>query len=482
MQSITHRLESAMNFSISPPSKTAHRWILGSLVGLSLAIGLLAFLFHPRMSLTQGIMSNELNPDGTPSIELQRAISSLKSMGVSLNFKTEVDMASAKPHLTMLLEDPQVDWVLAPNTGAELPSEVTDPFVSLGIIRYVPIGFFVHQGEQRIHRLSDLKGKRIVIWATPEGNAKPVFSPGGAKASPYSNDMIFEKIFTLAGVTPENTPIINTWPDPLLTTKDWDVIIHRIPDDLDSPNGMMQEFEGIPSLLLEGKIELASFVDTDAVSGKLPMLRALSYPASGINVAHGIPKTDIPVIAYTVSAIARKDIADGVLLALAHDLKSRYGNSGTLLGDRGEFPNFSSQEAFKPSQIAADFYSKGMPLGRQFIPPAMYEILVKTIYLMIPLITLVWPIMQLGPNIYGAYSQLRLQRYYWEMVRIERRFPKAGPAERKASLQRLFDIDRELLTLQLPKLHGAFVSDLYEARSYVDLVITRLSDRPAEKA
>jgi hypothetical protein len=68
------------------------------------------------------------------------------------------------------------------------------------------------------------------------------------------------------------------------------------------------------------------------------------------------------------------------------------------------------------------------------------------------------------------------------MVRIERRFPKAGPAERKAYLQRLFDIDRELLTLQLPKLHGAFVSDLYEARSYVDLVITRLSERPAEKA
>lgn len=457
------------------PSSIAARWILGSLLGLLLILGFLVSLFHPDMSLTQGIMRNELNPDGSPSPQLQRAISSLKSFGVSLNFKIEDNMATAKPHLTMLLEDPEVDWVLAPNTGAELPSELTDPFVSLGIVRYVPMGFFVHAGDQRIHRLSDLKGKRIVIWATPEGNAKPVFSVGGAKASPYSNDMILEKLFALAGVTTENSHIINTWPDPLLAISEWDVIIHRIPEGLDIPEGMMKEFDGMSALLLKGDIELAAFVDTEAVSGKLPMLRALSYPASGIDVAHGIPKTDIPIIAYTVSAIARKNMDDGVLLSLAHYLKSQYGNSGNLLGDRGEFPNFSSQEAFRPSQIATDFYSNGMPLGRDFIPPAMYEILVKTIYLLIPLITVVWPIMQLGPNIYGTYAQLRLQRYYWEMVRIERRFPRAQGHERAACIKRLNEIDHELLTLQQPKLHGAFVSDLYEARSYVELVIDRLT-------
>lgn len=421
-------------------------------------------------------MINELNPNGSPSPELEKAISSLKSFGVTLGFKTEENMATAKPHLTLLVEDPEVDWVFAPNTGAELPAEITDRFVSLGIVRYIPVGFFIRQGDRRIQRLSDLKGKRIVIWASPEGNSKPVFSPGGAKASPYSNDMIFEKIFTLAGVTPENTRIINTWPNSLLSAQDWDVIIHRIPEGLDTPKGMMMEFEGMTDLLLEGKIELAAFIDTEAVSGKIPVLRALTYPASGIDVAHGIPKTDVPIIAYTVSAIARKDIEDGVLLSLAHYLKSRFGSSGTLLGDRGEFPNFSSQEAFKPSQIAADFYQNGMPLGRQFIPPSLYEILVKTFYLMLPLVTLVWPIMQLGPNIYGAYSQLRIQRYYWEMVRIERRFQTAEPKERAAYLQRLSDIDRELQTLQLPKLHGAFVSDLYEARSYVDLVTTRISE------
>ena len=88
--------------------------------------------------------------------------------------------------------------------------------------------------------------------------------------------MIFEKIFTLAGVTPENTQIINTWPDPLLSAQDWDVIIHRIPEKLDSPKGMMQEFAGMADLLLSGKIELASFIDTEAVSGRIPVLRALT--------------------------------------------------------------------------------------------------------------------------------------------------------------------------------------------------------------
>lgn len=470
-----------MNLRSALPSRIAHRWILGSLVGLTITLGLLVFLFHPRMTLTQGIMVNELNPDGSPSPELERAISSLKAFGVTLNFKIEDNMATAKPHLAMLLENPEVDWVFAPNTGAELSGEVTDRFVSLGIVRYIPVGFFIRQGDQQIRRLSDLKGKRIVIWASPEGHSKPVFSPGGAKASPYSNDMIFEKIFTLAGVTPENTRIINTWPDPLLSAQDWDVIIHRIPESLDTAKGRMQEFEGMGDLLLAGKIELAPVIDTEAVSGKIPALRAMNYPASGMDVAHGIPKTDVPIIAYTFSAIARKDLDDGVLLSLAHYLKTRFGASGTLLGDRGEFPNFSSQESFRPSQIAADFYQNGMPLGRQFIPPALYEILVKTFYLLLPLVTLVWPIMQLGPNIYGAYAQLRIQRYYWEMVRIERGFQTATPEKRDALLSRLSKIDHELLSLQLPKLHGAFVNELYEARSYVDLVLTRLTQVDAQK-
>lgn len=463
-----------MRFSLPLPSRNGYRWIFGSLVGLTIVLALLTLLFNPRMTLTEGIMATDLNPDGSLTPELEKAKSSMKSFGVTLGFRIEENMATAKPHLTMLLDDPKVDWVLAPNTGADIPADVTDPFVSLGIVRYVPVGFFVHAGDQRIQRLSDLKGKRIVIWATPEGNSKPVFTPGGAKASPYSNDMIFEKIFTLAGVTPENTRIINTWPDSLLSAGNWDVIIHRIPEELESPHGMKNEFEGIPDLLVQGKIELAALIDTESVSGKLPMLRAMTYPASGIDVARGIPKTDVPIIAYTVSAIARKDIDDGVLLALAHYLKSRYGNSGCLLGDRGEFPNFTSQEAFKPSQIATDFYNNGMPLGRQFIPPSIYEILLKSFYVLLPLVTVVWPVMQLGPNIYGAYSQLRIQRYYWEMVQIERRFRTVSPKEQNAMLGRLSVIDRELLSLQLPKFHGAFVSDLYEARSYVDLVLTRL--------
>ena len=78
-----------MNIKSHLPSSIAARWILGSLLGLLLILGFLVTLFHPDMSLTQGIMRNELNPDGTPSPQLQQAISSLKSFGVSLNFKTK---------------------------------------------------------------------------------------------------------------------------------------------------------------------------------------------------------------------------------------------------------------------------------------------------------------------------------------------------------------------------------------------------------
>ena len=173
-----------MNLRSALPSRIAHRWIFGSLIGLTLILGLLIFLFHPRMSLTQGIMVNELNPDGSPSPDLEQAIASLKAFGIALAFKTEENMATAKPHLTLLLENPEVDWVFAPNTGAELPAELTDRFVSLGIVRYVPVGFFIRKGEQRIHRLSDLKGKRIFIWAPPKVTQNRYSAPAGPRPPP----------------------------------------------------------------------------------------------------------------------------------------------------------------------------------------------------------------------------------------------------------------------------------------------------------
>ncbi len=431
-------------------------------------IALLYVFFYPSTTITRGVLPAALNQNGTLSAALTSSIEDMKAHGVTLKFKAQGDKAAAKPILEALISDPEVDWAVVPNTGANLPEEVAKEFVSLGVVQYAPLGFFIKSGDERIKRVGDLKGKKIVIWSSPEGNDKPVFTKGGAKASIYSSDYIFEQLFSATGVTAENSTIINAWPEPLLSVPDWDVIVTRLPrKDVRNKN---QEFS---EKLSRGEIQLAELSDLEALVRRVPAFTLIKLPASGFDLGKGIPRTDISMPAFTLSAVARSHLEHGLVLAIAEHLKDTYGNASEV-ANKGQFPNFLSNETFKPSKVAKDYYDHGMPLTRSYLSPGMYAFVVKLLLIIIPVLTLAWPLTHFVPSIYHFYVKHKITHHYEELKYIEDHFSSSDLPAKKAFIARINAIDMELQDLRFPFLHSHFVQELYLAREHVDLTRRRL--------
>ena len=444
------------------------KWIALLLLAAMLIFSVLYFFFYPSTTITRGVLSTALDNKGTPAGHLASSIEEMKARGVTLKYKAQSDKASAKPILEFLITDSEVDWAIVPNTGAQLPEEITKEFVSLGVVQYAPFGFFVKSGNERLKRIGDLKGKKIVIWSSPEGNDKPAFSKGGAKASVYSNDYIIEQLFLAAGVTAENSTIINAWPEPMLSVPDWDVIITRLPG---KETGA--KYRGFSEKLSNSEIVFAELTDLEAVAHKIPAFKLIKFPASGFDLRNGIPKTDVTMLAFTLSAVVKSHLEHGLVLTIAEYLKDTYGKASEV-ANKGEFPNFSSNESFPPSKVAKDYYDHGMPLTRNYLSPGMYAFVVKLLLILVPLLTVAWPLTHFVPSIYHFYVKHKITHHYDELKSIEDHIAVADITAKEAFVARVDAIDQDLKNLRFPFLHSHFVQEVYLAREHVDLTKRRI--------
>lgn len=449
--------------------KVRFRLIFLLVVAGASIVALMYVAFYPRTTITRGVMPGQLNNDGTPPATFLSAVEEMKPLGVTLKFKSQGEKGAAKPLLEFLIADPEVDWAIVPNTGAQLPDGVEGNFVSLGVVRYNPLGFYVKPGDRRIERIGDLRGKRIVISSSPEGKARPVFLKGGEKASIYSTDYVFEQIFAAVGVTDENSAIINVWPNSLLSAPEWDVIIARIPNV-----SAAQRQAGLLEGLTSGQIMLAELGDLEALVRKVPALKLVKIPASGIDLGKGVPTHDVTVPAFTFSAVTRRDLDPGMQIAIAEHLKNTYGHPGPV-SNKGEFPNFASAEHFKPSKAAKDYYDHGLPVTRSFLSPGMHGFVVNTLLLLVPLLTIAWPVAHFLPSLYGSFAKHKITRYYDELNELEAQASRSDDKVREEMLARVNVIDSELKNLRFPFMHNHFVQDLYTAREHADLTRNRIA-------
>ena len=230
---------------------TEKKWRSWLLVLIVLVIIGAVFKFYPGTTLVVGVNSDQVDAKGP----LGKIKNLLAAQGVRLKIKTQSNKKEEKSSLEFLVEDPEVDWVIARNSGAEFDEGLYERFSSLGVISYSPLLFFEKAGKARIKRLKDLRGKKIIFRAAPEGNEKPAFTTDAAKVSPYSNNYIIQNFFDMAGITPENTKLINTWPDDITYKGDWDVYItFGFPSDTNSSksiypdilNGIVGFFKTLP--------------------------------------------------------------------------------------------------------------------------------------------------------------------------------------------------------------------------------------------
>lgn len=451
-----------------------HKWNLIALAVIFSLSYIAIYIAYPKSDLVmvyqiKGIdkVTGLPQKENTKFFELRQE---LARYGVNLRAITQEsvgrDESSEKPNLEALLEGKiDADFAISNNTGVKLPEEVTKKFSSMGASSQTSILFFSRAGEKRIKNLKDLVGKKIVFWSSPEGHDKPLFSSPEAKASIYSNDYYLEELFKLAGVNSKNSKIINVWPNPISLDQDWDVWI--------TVAGMPSKDRPITSqmyaALENGQIQFLQLSDISGIARNLRYLNLLNIPKSTFDVSKNWPPVDIQALAYNKDVIVKNDIDPGVAFILAEALQNVYSDS-TRLSNKNEFPNFSQHAQFEPNKIAEDYYKHGPPFLNKYLPPNLANLVTKLMIILLPILTIIWPLIHFVPEFYEFYVKHKINHWYKDLERLERIYMSATPHDKSELLAQFHEIERGVQNIRLPLMHSHHVQEIFHARAHVELI------------
>jgi TRAP-type uncharacterized transport system substrate-binding protein len=457
-----------------------YKWLLLFSITFALII-YSAISYYPKTTLTMAVHTSWLeflDKDGQVKAEynydnnyqLQKI---LKESGVKLIFKAQENNEHEKSQLEFLVtHQDELDFTSYLNLGNRLPIQAGNELNSIGIYGVTPYFFIIKSNKSNIRLLKDLKGKKIAFWTSPEGSEKPVFTKGGDKASPYSDDIILEQLFKLAGVTADNSDLINVWPGKLSMTQDWDIFISQVA----IPSSENSQFhKDLYPALLKGEIKYLEFEDIQAIPKLYPHFKVVNLPKSVLSTTDSIPKESLNTIAATKSYFIKKDLDSSLVMILTEAIQKIYSKP-RILAQKDEFPNFSSIENFPASPIAEKFYREGGndSFLNHYFSPTFAAFIKKLLFILAPVFLIAYPILHFSPQILRIYGKYRIANWYKEIYQIEDSLEKAIPEIYSSIELRLSELEKNLRDFKAPLIHSQFVQEIFIVREHIDMIRKKL--------
>jgi hypothetical protein len=442
---------------------------------------LAAIASYPKTAVTMAVHTRVLkmlDKDGNvlPEFsdrELAKIQKKLHEKGVELLFSAQNGNENEKSTLEYLVSNPKkIDFAIYGNYGGHFSDSIKEKITSLGVVRTKPFYFLVKKGSN-IRLLKDLKGKKIAFWTSPEGSAHPAFTLGGDKASPYSSDQFLEKFFDLAGVTAENSTLINTWPKPISLQQNWDVAINPTPppDKKNRLDDMMDV--DVYKAVLEGNVKYLEFEDIEAIGKNLSEYKLVKISKSLMDPAKNYPPENFITLGVTESVFAPKNLDSSLVLILSEALRGVY-DSPTKLATKGEYPNFSSTQTFPPNKVSEKFYHDGdSSILKKYFSQTLAAFIEKLIFILAPLFLVIYPLMTFLPKALSNYCQSKVTKYYKEIYSIEEML-KSDMCDHGLIQVRLDQLDKELGDLKLPLIHDQFVQEIFIVREHIEMIKRKL--------
>ena len=342
-----------------------------------------------------------------------------------------------------------------------------DHLRSVGRLFYEPLWVFYKPGMQ-LKSLRELKGKKLYVGTKVSGARRVVLH-----------------LLKANGVTEKNATFIDEDmaedAAPLLAgTADAAVTI------------LPPESRAVQALLRNPQISLMDFsAEADAYTNRFPSLSKLLLRQGAIEFDPDIPGSDTTLLATSPALVVRADLDPSLMSLLAYAVarnpKSGFDKAGDpiLFYKAGEFPNGNDPE-FELSADARSVYQNGeppvllrllAPLNKQLGLPFGLAALVsenagKSILLLIPLLSIIVPLIRVLPAIYNWSVRRRLLHWYQHLKALENTIADTPtPDELSEKWAELDRIDRAVSKIRVP----LYFSDrLYDLRGHIDFVRQRL--------
>ncbi len=326
--------------------------------------------------------------------------------------------------------------------------------VSIGRVAYEPLWVF-HAAGLKLGRLSDLKGKRVLVGPAGGGTAGLAL-----------------RLLAANGVTAETA-----------------TLIHReLPDYVDmlakgeADAGFLVlavEARTIQRLLRTPNVSLMSFPNAEAYTQRFPFLTPLLLHEGVVDFAANVPPTDTVLLATTAAVLVREDAHRALVSLLAQAVQEVHGSPA--VDAKGEIPLFqaagtfpiANDPEFPFSEEARRLYRSGAPFLQRYVPFWVAATIDRLIVSLVVLLPILIPLVRFAPQIYSWRVRRRILYWYGALKRLEA--SARGAVTPDARAQHLADLDRIEEAVDDIPIPLAYSDKLYELRQHIEVVRRRLT-------
>jgi TRAP transporter TAXI family solute receptor len=342
-----------------------------------------------------------------------------------------------------LLKDSESGVPVAFLQGGIGSPEAEPDFRSLGSLYYEPLWVFV-RGNASPKRLTSLAGKRIAIGGRGSGTRA-----------------IAHRLLADNGITEITARFLDIGgPQAAQALKDGVIDAAMFVTSAKS--------ETVLSLLSTPGIGVMSFERADAYIRLNRFLSRVTLPMGAVDLARNLPARDIVLLAPTATVVAAPALHPALVDLFLLVMRDAH-RPGGLLEAPEEFP--SPRYVTYPLDPAAQrFYDRGPPFLQRYLPFWAANLVDRLKIMILPLLTLLYPLFKLLPPAYGWRMRSKVNRWYKELQALDDRV-RDGSVSHEEATRELDRIERSVERVSLPP---GFAASAYTLRLHIDFLRRRV--------
>ena len=233
----------------------------------------------------------------------------------------------------------------------------------------------------------------------------------------------------------------------------------------------------VQELLRAPTVQLMSFSQAEAYRRRFPYLFRLTLPEGVVDLAQNSPPHDIDLLAATGNLVINEEMHPALQTLMLSAMREIHGSNGFFQA-RAEFPAYKDSD-FQLSPSAERFYASGPPFMQRYMPFWLAVLADRFLILIIPVLTLLLPLIRFAPAIYHWRIHARLCRIYGELKFLERDLSQAqDEAARRDLIKRLDVIEEAAGRMPIPL---RFTDMLYTLKAHINLVRKRAGGKSEER-
>ncbi len=325
---------------------------------------------------------------------------------------------------------------------------------SMGRVSYEPLWVF-YRGADTIDRLSQLKGKRILVGPTGGGTHH-----------------LAMKLLAASGVSAETATLIPMHlPDYIeaFETGTADAGFLVLAPDATTVQRLFQ----MPGMQLMG------FAQADGYSQRFPFLSRLDLKQGVVDFGSNIPAEDTALVATKTALVVKDSLHPAITSLLAEAVLAVHAqpefdpNGEAKLFQRvGEFPIIADPE-FALADDARRVYKSGPAFLQRYLPFWLATLLERMAIMLVPAVGLLIPAMRITPSIYPWLVRRRILHWYRELRRVEASLGETATPEQLS--QKMSDLDRIDEGVRATQIPQNFSDQFYQLRAHIDVVRRRVA-------